>query len=90
MLRSVVSLERSELQTEHIMNWLLPNWTWIVVAIGFLFFLNRAGAGGCGMGHAHHAPDGLDHEGPQTNPGSTGNGARNEAGARREHRHRGC
>ena len=36
------------------MEWLADNWVWILVGIGFVWFLTRGHAGmGCGGGHSH-------------------------------------
>jgi len=36
------------------MEWLANNWLWILLGIGFLWFMSRGHAGmGCGGGHSH-------------------------------------
>lgn len=37
------------------MEWLANNWVWILVGIGFVWFMSRgrAGMGCCGGGHTH-------------------------------------
>lgn len=37
------------------MEWLANNWVWILVGIGFVWFMSRghAGMGCCGGGHSH-------------------------------------
>jgi len=37
------------------MEWLASNWLWILVGIGFVWFMSRghAGIGCCGSGHSH-------------------------------------
>ncbi len=40
------------------MEWLANNWLWILVGLGFFWFMSRghAGMGCCGGGHAHGTP----------------------------------
>ncbi len=40
------------------MDWLADNWLWILVGIGFVWFMFRghAGMGCCGGGHSHVTP----------------------------------
>lgn len=68
------------------MNWLSQNWIWVVLGVGFLFFLRRTGAGGCGMRHSEGSSDSRGHEKAQTTQESGGS----EEADRREHRRHGC
>ncbi len=50
------------------MEWLADNWLWILVGIGFVWFMSRghAGMGCCGAGHSHGIPP---KESPEQEPG---------------------
>ncbi len=64
------------------MNFITPNWLFIVVVIAFLG-TNFLGHGGCG-GHGNHAPAGQQREPDNVNVAAGGDGAP------AKHRHAGC
>jgi len=53
------------------MEWLADNWVWILVGIGFVWFLTRGHAGmGCGGGHSHGSQEEIPEKNTQKEPTS--------------------
>ena len=55
------------------MAWITHNWPWILVGIGFVWFMSRGrtGMGCCGGGHSHGAHKGSPEPEKQENSTST-------------------
>ena len=55
------------------MDWLAHNWLWILVGIGFVWFMSRgrAGIGCCGSGHSHVTPKESPEHTEQDKPAAT-------------------